>query len=131
MFLKILQTSQENNCARVSFLIELQASCPELYQKRDSGTGVFLWIWQNFLEHHFYRTHLVAASDSVKHLWWTAFTKKVKDWKTDFLVLKRFNKSSKSCFEFILTLHKKWGFPLRISSVSVTKSPVSCRFGHI
>ena len=31
----------------------------------------------------------------------------------------------------ILALHKKWSFPLRISSVNVTKSPVSCRFGHI
>ena len=29
------------------------------------------------------------------------------------------------------TLHKKWSFPLRISSVNVTKSAVSCRFGHI
>ena len=27
-------------------------------------------------------------------------------------------------------LHKKWIFPLRISSVNVTKSPVSCGFGH-
>ena len=30
-----------------------------------------------------------------------------------------------------LSLHKKWSFPLRISSVSVTKSAVSCGFGHI
>ena len=29
------------------------------------------------------------------------------------------------------TLHKKWSFPLRISSVKVTISAVSCRFGHI
>ena len=28
-------------------------------------------------------------------------------------------------------LHKKWSFPLRISSVSVTKSAVSCIFDHI
>ena len=28
-------------------------------------------------------------------------------------------------------LHQKWSFPLRISSVIVTKSAVSCRFGHI
>ena len=31
----------------------------------------------------------------------------------------------------LLTLHKKWSFPLRISSVHVTKSAVSCGFGHI
>ena len=29
------------------------------------------------------------------------------------------------------TLDKKWGFPLRISSIDVTKSAVSCGFGHI
>ena len=28
-------------------------------------------------------------------------------------------------------LHKKWSFPLRMSSVNVTKSAVSCGFGHI
>ena len=27
--------------------------------------------------------------------------------------------------------HKKWSFPLRTSSVNVTKSAVSCGFGHI
>ena len=30
-----------------------------------------------------------------------------------------------------LSLHKKWSFPLRISSVNVTKSAVSCGFGQI
>ena len=29
------------------------------------------------------------------------------------------------------SLHKKWSFPLRISSVNVTKSAASCGFGHI
>ena len=28
----------------------------KLYSKRDPGTGVFLWILRNFLEHLFYRT---------------------------------------------------------------------------
>ena len=28
-------------------------------------------------------------------------------------------------------LHKKWSFPLRIFSVNMTKSTVSCGFGHI
>ena len=30
-----------------------------------------------------------------------------------------------------LTLHKKWRFPLRISSVNLTKSAGNCGFGHI
>ena len=38
MFLEILQISQENTCARVSFLIKLQASCLQ-FIKKDSGTG--------------------------------------------------------------------------------------------
>ena len=29
------------------------------------------------------------------------------------------------------TVHKKWSFPLSISSIYVTKSAVSCGFGHI
>ena len=40
VFLKISQNLQENNCARVSFLIKLQAL--------DSGTGVFLGYLRNF-----------------------------------------------------------------------------------
>ena len=32
---------------------------------------------------------------------------------------------------FYITLHKKWSFPLRISSVNVTKSAGNCGFGHI
>ena len=31
----------------------------------------------------------------------------------------------------VFTMHKKWSFPFRISWVNVTKSPVSCGFGHI
>ena len=46
VFLESSQNSQENTCARVSFSIKLQAS-------GDSGTGVFLWILRNFLEHLF------------------------------------------------------------------------------
>ena len=43
--LEISQNSQKNTCARVSFLIKLQAWG---LKKRDSGTGVFLWILPNF-----------------------------------------------------------------------------------
>ena len=42
IFLEISQNSHENTCARVSFLIELQALGLQLYYKRDSGAGVFL-----------------------------------------------------------------------------------------
>ena len=32
---------------------------------------------------------------------------------------------------YFVSLHKKISFPLRISFVNVTKSAVSCEFGHI
>ena len=44
MFLDISQNSLENTSVRVSFLIRLQAWGLQLYWKRDSDTGVFLWI---------------------------------------------------------------------------------------
>ena len=31
----------------------------------------------------------------------------------------------------VIILHKKWSFPLRISSVNVAKSAENCGFGHI
>ena len=40
--------------------------------------------------------------------------------------------SSKLFTAFLdVALHKKWSFPLRISSVNVTKSEISYGFGHI
>ena len=47
LFLEISQNSQENICARVSFLKKLQAA-PATLLKRDSSRGVFLWILRNF-----------------------------------------------------------------------------------
>ena len=41
VFLKILQNSQENTCAMVSFLIKLQAA-PATLLKKDSGKSAFL-----------------------------------------------------------------------------------------
>ena len=46
LLVEISQNSQENTCATVSFLIKLQAPAPLL--KKDSGTGVFLWVLRNF-----------------------------------------------------------------------------------
>ena len=39
--------------------------------------------------------------------------------------------ASKDNWDKLNKLHKKWSFLLRISSANVTKSAVSCRFGHI
>ena len=63
VFLKFLQNSEENTCARVSFR---QICGPVALWKRDSGADVFLWIFRNFQEHLFYRTPPVAASEYEK-----------------------------------------------------------------
>ena len=46
----VLRNFAKFTSARVSFLIKLQASglSQQLYQKRDCGTDVFLWILRNF-----------------------------------------------------------------------------------
>ena len=63
VFLEISQKSQENTYARVSFLIKLQASGLQLYQKRDSGTGIFCEFCEIFKSTFSYRTSPVAASE--------------------------------------------------------------------
>ena len=49
VFLEISQYSPENTCAKVSFLIKLQPSGVQLYQKRDSG--ISLPVQSPLLEH--------------------------------------------------------------------------------
>ena len=49
-----------------SYLMDLQASGLKPYSKRDSGTGVFLWILQNFQEHLVFTEHLwMSASETI------------------------------------------------------------------
>ena len=52
LFLEISQNLQENICARV-LLSKVAVLGLQLHLKRDSGTGVFLRILQNFWEHLF------------------------------------------------------------------------------
>ena len=61
VFLEILQNSQESICARVSFLIKLQALPASLLKKRLAQVFSFEFckISKNIF---FYRTPLVAAS---------------------------------------------------------------------
>ena len=46
---RLLQNVQENICVGVSFLIELQAGGMQLYEKGDSSTGIFLFLFANNL----------------------------------------------------------------------------------
>ena len=47
VLLQILQTSQENICDGVLFLMKLEIYSVWLYQKGYSGTDIFLWVLQN------------------------------------------------------------------------------------
>ena len=56
MFLEISQNSQENTCARVSFLIKLPASGLQLYSKSEFGTGICLPVnFAKFLRKPFWQ----------------------------------------------------------------------------
>ena len=58
MFLEISQNSQENTCARASFLIMLHASACNFIKKRGSDTGAFPANCAKFLRTPFLREHL-------------------------------------------------------------------------
>ena len=64
VFLKILQNSQGNKCAIVSFLIKLQAKACNFIKKK-TDTGVFLWILRNFSENVFFAEHLLVAASEI------------------------------------------------------------------
>ena len=57
-FLEISQNSQENTCARFSFLIKLQASDLQLYFKKRLWHRCFPVTFVKFLSTPFYRTPL-------------------------------------------------------------------------
>ena len=59
MFLKIWQNSQENMCQSL-FFNKVAGFSLQFYYKRDSGTGVFLWICKTFKNAYL-----------IEHLWTT------------------------------------------------------------
>ena len=61
VFLEISQNSQENTCARTSFLIKLQASGLQLYQKRDLAQVFYCEFWE-ISKNAFFTEHLWAAA---------------------------------------------------------------------
>ena len=51
MYLEILQNSQENICARVSFLIKLQATQTYNFTKKETLVQVFSCVFPFLTEH--------------------------------------------------------------------------------
>ena len=119
---------------QASFLIRLQAW----------GTGFLPWILRNFQEQLFYKTPLddcfsidFPKQDLLTILHRMSVLNKMFCCKKDFHdIIDVYLWITVKCrlwlvFKKPLTLHKKWSFPLRISSVNVTKSTVSCGFGLV
>ena len=65
VFLKISQNSQENTCARVSFLIKLQDWGLQLFEKRDSGSGVFACKFCEISKNTFFTEHLWTTASGM------------------------------------------------------------------
>ena len=61
IFLKIWQNSKENTCARMSFLIKLQAPACSVIKKETLVQVFFCKFYKIFKNTFFYRTPLVAA----------------------------------------------------------------------
>ena len=61
LFLEISENSQENTCARVSFLIELPAYACNII-KKENPARCFPVNFEKFLRSFFHRTPLLAAS---------------------------------------------------------------------
>ena len=64
VFLKISQNSQEDTCARISFLIKLQAWELQLYKKETLAQVLSFEVYEVFNNTYFYRTPPVAVSDT-------------------------------------------------------------------
>ena len=60
LLLNISQILQENTCSRVSFLLKLQASGPELYQK-ETLAHVFSCEFCDIFKNTFFREYLWAT----------------------------------------------------------------------
>ena len=65
VFLKISQNSQENTCARVSFLIKLQVEACNFIKKRDPGKGDSCEFCEFSKNTFSYRTSPVTASVNI------------------------------------------------------------------
>ena len=61
LFLKISQNVQENTCARISFLINLQA--PATLLKKETGARVFSCEFSKILKNIFFTEHLRTTEE--------------------------------------------------------------------
>ena len=78
--------------------------------------------------------HFSCSETDKTHWYWIKKCDKMdwKVWSGGLLItmdIMKFDRITKC--DGIMSLHKKWSFQLKISSVNAKKSAVSCGFGHI
>ena len=133
VFLEISQNSQENTCARTSFLIMLHASASN-FIKKETLAQVFSWEFSEISKSTFsYRTPPVAASVTCITTAYTSFSvftiskklvyafakhRKKQLWNCNWNTLSLINVRHVQRFGFNQWRLKKWSFPLEISSVN-------------
>ena len=74
---------------------------------------------------------LVKVSCQYRICFWNFQKYKTKKEQKENILKNIFRLDQVISYESMNTLHKKWSFPWRISSVNVTKSAIFCEFDHI
>ena len=87
MFLKISKKSQKNNCARVSFLIKLQAGSLQLYQTKTPAEmfscefceNIRVFILKNIADDYFYTKEIsvLCKKFNDQNAKWVSYCKKL------------------------------------------------------
>ena len=82
----------------------------------------FFELWTNFSVDSLIWVEIISSNDSL-----TVLLSVILSESSYLTILLSLFKQASTLY----TLHKKWSFPLRITSVNVTKSVGNCVFGHI
>ena len=113
--------------------IHVSLLCPVLFQRHQAHlpNEIKIGIYVNFTERLFFSHYVDVLSScmyfTIDKYWFTGNTLVLSNFiiSLETSSMERFIYSFWSSYH---SLHKKWSFPLRISSVNVTKSAVLCTF---
>ena len=104
-----------------------QSSDERLYSKRSKGGRGLKSFKEVYVETKTWVACYMAAAKSE----WIRIAWRNESQKEQISLKKEVEKAMKKVEVIVSSLHKKWSFPLRISSVNVTKSTGNCGFDYI